>query len=55
MFYELTQDGNTGNWWIWRCHEDGYREIVQTLSADMTITEAHRWMEAWVEKQNGNI
>lgn len=55
MFYELTQDGNTGNWWIWRCHEDGYREIAIVLSADMTITEAHRWMEAWVEIQNGNI
>lgn len=53
MHYELTQDGNTGNWWIWRVDEDGFREIVLTLSADLNVTQAHRYLDAWVEKMNG--
>ena len=52
MYYELSQCQNTGNWWIWRVHEDGFREIVRTLSADLTVVEAHRYMDAWVESLN---
>lgn len=52
--YELTQDHNTGNWWIWKVEECGYRSIVRTLSADLNVTEAHRYMDAYIEeKKNG--
>lgn len=50
MRYELSQCGNTGNWWIWRVEPCGYREIVRTLSADLTIREANRYMQAYVEE-----
>lgn len=48
MHYELSQCQNTGNWWIWRVHEDGFREIVRTLSADLTIRQANAYMEAYI-------
>jgi hypothetical protein len=53
MTYELTQDHNTGNWWIWQVEECGFRQIVRTLSADLTVTEAHRYMDAYQESLNG--
>ena len=50
--YELQQDHNTGNWWIIRQEEDGYRTIVRTLSADLTVVQAHRYMDAYIEDIN---
>jgi hypothetical protein len=52
MIYDLQQDHNTGNWWIVRQDEDGYREIVRTLSADLGIREAGRYMDAYIEEIN---
>jgi len=52
MQYELQQDHNTGNWWIIRQEEDGYRTIVRTLSADLTVVQAHRYMDAYIEDIN---
>jgi len=53
MYYELSQCHMTGNWWVWKVEPCGYREIVLTLSADLNVTEAHRYMDAWVESKNG--
>jgi hypothetical protein len=52
MHYDLQQDHNTGNWWIIRQEEDGYRTIVRTLSADLTVVQAHRYMDAYIEDIN---
>lgn len=49
MTYDLQQCSNTGNWWIMRQDEGGYREIVRTLSAKLTVVEAHRYMEAYIQ------
>ena len=54
MHYDLQQDHNTGNWWIIHHDEDGYRTIVQTLSADLTRFEAKLYMENYIkEHDNG--
>ena len=52
MHYDLQRDHNTGNWWIVLQEEDGYRTIVRTLSADLTVFEAHRYMDAYIEEIN---
>jgi hypothetical protein len=52
MHYELQQDHNTGNWWIVYQDEEGYRTIVRTLSAKLTVVEAHRYMDAYIEESN---
>ena len=52
MYYELGQCYMTGNWWIWKVHEDGFREIVRTLSADLSIRDANYHMNAYIEEQN---
>tara|TARA_A200000159_G_scaffold4226_1_gene4116 strand:- start:946 stop:1119 length:174 start_codon:yes stop_codon:yes gene_type:complete len=52
MKYELSQDHNTGNWWIWHVEDCGYRSIVQTLSADLTIREANAYMEAYIANES---
>ena len=50
MTYDLQQCKNTGNWWIMSQDEDGYRTIVQTLSADLTRFEAKIYMEKYIEE-----
>ena len=50
MYYDLQQDHNTGNWWIFHQDEEGYRTIVQTLSADLTRFEAKSYMEKYIEE-----
>ena len=55
MRYELSRDCNTGNWWIWRVEEGGYRSIVRTLSADLTIRQANAYMEAFIEDANNGL
>lgn len=52
MRYELSQDCNTGNWWIWKVEECGYRSIVRTLSADLTIRQANAYMDAYIEEMS---
>jgi hypothetical protein len=52
MKYELSQDHNTGNWWIWHVEDCGYRSIVRTLSADLTIREANAYMEAYIANES---
>ena len=52
MHYDLQQDHNTGNWWIVCQDEDGHRTIVRTLSADLTVVQAHRYMNAYIEENN---
>ena len=52
MQYELQQDQNTVNWWIVHQDEEGYRTIVSTLSAKLTVVEAHRYMDAYIEESN---
>ena len=54
MKYDLQQDHNTGNWWIFEQDETGYRTIVHTLSADLTRFEARIYMEKYIEEtKNG--
>jgi len=54
MHYDLKQDGNTGNWWV-ICQEDsGFREIVKTLSADLTYSEAKVYMHKFIELERMN-
>jgi len=54
MIYDLQQCKNTGNWWIMQQDETGFRTIVQTLSANLTVVEAHRYMDAYIsEIKNG--
>jgi hypothetical protein len=48
MRYELSQCHNTGNWWICEVEEDGYRSIVRTLSADLTIEQANAYMKVYM-------
>ncbi len=48
MRYELSQCHNTGNWWICKVEEDGYRSIVRTLSADLTIEQANAYMRVYM-------
>jgi hypothetical protein len=55
MRYELSQCCNTGNWWIWQVEECGYRSIVRTLSADLTIREANAYMEAYIADVNNGL
>lgn len=50
MKYDLQQDHNTGNWWIFEQDETGYRTIVHTLSADLTRFEARIYMEKYIEE-----
>ena len=52
MHYELQQDHNTGNWWIIHQDAEGYRTIVRTLSADLNVVQAHRYMDAYIEDIN---
>ena len=52
MTYDLQQCSNTGNWWIMTQDSTGFREIVLTLSAKLTVVEAHRYMEAYIEEIN---
>jgi hypothetical protein len=54
MQYFLEQDHNTGNWWIVEQEEDGYRTIVNTLSARLNYLEARRYLEKHIEEcENG--
>ena len=48
MTYDLQQCSNTGNWWIMRQDETGYREIVRTLSADLTYKNAMEYLKAYI-------
>lgn len=49
MTYDLQQCKNTGNWWIMSQEEGGHRQIERTLSAKLTVVEAHRYMEAYIQ------
>ena len=55
MTYDLQQCSNTGNWWIIRQDADGYREILRTLSADLTVVQAHRYMDAYIADVNNGL
>jgi len=55
MTYDLQQCSNTGNWWIMRQDADGYREIVRTLSADLTVVQAHHYMDAYIADVNNGL
>jgi|TARA_B110000967_G_C18405904_1_gene326816 hypothetical protein len=48
MTYDLQQCSNTGNWWIMRQDETGYREIVRTLSADLSYKDALIYLKAYI-------
>jgi hypothetical protein len=48
MIYDLQKCNNTGNWWIMRQDEDGYREIVRTLTADLTYKDAQAYLKAYI-------
>jgi len=48
MIYDLQQCSNTGNWWIMRQHETGYREIVRTLSAGLSYKDAAAYLKAYI-------
>lgn len=48
MRYELSQCHNTGNWWICKIEENGYRSIVRTLNASLTIQQANAYMKAYI-------
>jgi len=51
MHYDLKQDHNTGNWWVIRQDEDGFREIIRTLSADLTPSQAKVYMNNIIEME----
>jgi len=55
MTYDLQQCSNTGNWWVMRQGEDGYREIVRTLSADLTYSQAKIYMNNIIQTERMNV
>jgi len=55
MHYDLKQDQNTGNWWVVRQDENGFREIIKTLSADLTHSQAKAYMNNIIEMEALNV
>jgi|TARA_B110000285_G_C15080192_1_gene593045 hypothetical protein len=55
MHYDLKQDGNTGNWWVIRQDECGFREIIATLSADLTYSQAKIYMNNIIQTERMNV
>jgi len=50
--YFLQQDHNTGNWWIVEQEEDGYRQVVRTLSWKLNYLEARQHLNKYIEEND---
>lgn len=55
MQYDLQKCSNTGNWWIMRQDEDGYREIVRTLTAKLSRQDAYMHLQRYIQEANQEI
>ena len=55
MHYDLERDQNTGNWWVIHQDDDGFRKIIRTLSADLTYSQAKKYMDTIIAMEAMNV